>query len=143
MDERRFDELTKSLVAAKPSRREALRRLAGGALATVFGGLALEEATAQGVGTQAYNLTCRGTNPPEVYCKGGRPGDCGRPETGCVCAKEKRTGDAVCVVQPAGGCPTNRNNCRESRDCGSGEVCINLSGCCTDRRGKCAKKCPA
>jgi hypothetical protein len=144
MDGPRFDALTKSLVAAKPSRREALRRLAGGAVAAVFGVHALEGASAQDVGTEAFNLTCRGTNPPNIYCQGGNPGDCGRPGSGCVCGKEKRTGDAVCVEQPQGGCPAPRNSCQRSSDCGQGEACIKLKGCCgNNNRGKCVNKCPA
>jgi hypothetical protein len=141
MDERRFDALTKALVAAKPSRREALRRLAGGTLATVFGGLALEEASAQ-FGTQAFNLTCRGDNPPETYCKGGRPGDCGREADGCVCAQEKR-GKAVCVEQPVDDCPTRNEACRRTSDCGSGELCIRVSACDCRHSGMCARECPA
>ena len=72
MDDRRFDALTKALAAAKPSRREALRRLAGGALATVLGGIALEEASAQTVGTEAFNLVCK-QEGAEFFCTEGTP----------------------------------------------------------------------
>jgi hypothetical protein len=141
MDERRFDELTKTLVAGTPSRREALRRVMGGALAAVFGGVVLEEGAAQDVGTEAFNLTCRGNNPPNTFCRGARPGNCGRAASGCVCAEEKR-GEAVCVEQPSGECPNRRNSCRRSTDCGSGEVCIRVTACGCNRPGKCARKCP-
>jgi hypothetical protein len=140
MDERRFDELTKALVAAKPSRREALRRLAGGALATVFAGLALEEASAQ-IGTEAFDATCEqpGTNffcfsdAPGSPCKGGE----------CVCARRKE-GGRVCVVEPATNtCPTRRTDCNDRRDCDAGHACILVPKCCEDsRRGRCVKRCP-
>jgi hypothetical protein len=141
MDESRFDELTKVLGAATPSRREALRRLMGGALAAVFGGLALEEVAAQDFGTEAYDLTCRGNNRPDTYCKGARPGDCGLQADGCVCAEEKR-GKAVCVEQPPGGCPGRRDDCKRSSDCRSGELCIRVSACGCKRSGMCARACP-
>jgi hypothetical protein len=98
MDQRRFDELTKALVAAKPSRREALRRLAGGALATVFGGLALEEASAQ-FGTEAFDLTCEQTGT-KFYCSNAPANEvttCKSQASGCVCA-ERREGGVVCAA---------------------------------------------
>ena len=87
MDERRFDELTKSLVAATPSRREALRRLAGGALATVFGGLALEEASAQRVGTEAR--TCGQVCGKDEPCNAGLR--CGADSEECVAIPSSKT----------------------------------------------------
>lgn len=139
MDERRFDELTKALVTAKPSRREALRRLAGGALATVFGGLALEGASAE-VDAEAYNLTCQ-QNDAKFYCK-AEANDVTPCKSGaCLCAK-KKGGGGVCIQEPSGGCPTKRNKCRDAGDCGSGETCIVVSGCCGNNRGKCVTKCP-
>ena len=95
MDERRFDELTKSLVAAKPSRREALRRLAGGALATVFGGLALEGVSAQGVGTEAR--TCGQNCDKDSQCNAGLR--CGEGSEECVAilsSKDSCTGNGGC-----------------------------------------------
>ena len=145
MDDRRFDALTKALAAANPSRREALRRLAGGALATVFGGVALEGASAQ-VGTEAFNLVCR-QEGAKFFCTEGTPANevttCKSLASGCVCAR-KKGGGQVCVQQPSTGCPTRRNKCRDAGDCDSGETCILVSGCCDgSNRGKCVQKCPA
>src|SRR5918994_6657534 len=134
MDERRFDELTKALVAAKPSRREALRRLAGGALATVFGGLALEGAAAQDVGTEA--LTCG------QFCQGDECNAglrCGAASDRCIAIPDSKdrcnsNGDCTRNFETC-----NRNNrcintvapdtcaeCRANGDCtGAGERCIN------------------
>ena len=146
MDDRRFDALTKALVAAKPSRREALRRLAG-ALATVFGGLAVEDASAQDFGAEAFDLTCQQTGV-EFYCTEGTPANevttCKSADSGCLCAL-KKGGGVACVKQPSTGCPTKKNKCRKSGDCGSGETCILVSDCCPNNpnRGKCVKRCPA
>jgi hypothetical protein len=144
MDEQRFDALTKALVAAKPSRREALRRLAGGALATVFGGVSLEAASAK-FGTEAFNETCVGQS--NTLCKGATPGQCGRPNDGCICALPKDPDNGPqCVQQPDRvRCPSRRTDCRENRDCETGESCILVSDCprCAgNSRGFCAKKCP-
>jgi hypothetical protein len=145
MDDRRFDALTKALAATKPSRREALRRLAGGALATVFGGVALEEVSAQDVGIEAYNLVCK-QEGAKFFCTEGTPANevttCKSLASGCVCAR-KKGGGQVCVQQPSTGCPTKRNKCRDAGDCDSGETCILVSGCCDgSNRGKCVQKCP-
>ncbi len=145
MDDRRFDELTKALVAAKPSRREALRRLAGGALAAVFGGLTLEGAAAQ-VGTEAFNLACK-QEGAEFFCTEGTPANevttCKSADSGYLCAR-KKGGGAVCVKQPSTGCPSRRNKCGDAGDCASGETCILVSSCCGgSNRGKCVEKCPA
>jgi hypothetical protein len=138
MDERRFDELTKALVAAKPSRREALRRLAGGALATVFGGLALEEASAQ-VGTEA--LTCGQFCRSDGDCNAGLR--CGAASEECFAISSSRTrcnGNADC---PRNYETCNRNKdrcvntlagrdcdeCRRDGDCPSGQNCNNRGRC--------------
>ena len=145
MDERRFDELTKALVAAKPSRRDALRRFAGGALAAVFGGFALEESSAQEVGTEAFNLVCK-QEGAKFFCTEGTPANevttCKSLASGCVGARTKGGGQA-CVEPPATGGPSKKEKCKKGSDCGSGETCILVSGCCGgSNRGKCVKKCP-
>jgi Cys-rich repeat protein len=139
MDGPRFDELTKALGAAKPSRREALHRLAGGALATVFGGLALEEASAQ-VGTEARtcgqfcrrNGNCNaglrcGARSEECFaipssrtrCSGN--GDCRRNYETC-----NRNDRCVNTLAPR-DCP----ECRRDGDCAEGERC---------RQGRCRNR---
>ena|ERR671910_2550821 len=108
MDERRFDELTKALVAAKPSRREALRRLAGGALAAVFGGVAVEEASAQRVGIELR--TC------DQRCNGDT--EC---NAGLQCGVE--TGRCFAI-------PDSRDECRGNLDCTRDwETCNNNGRC--------------
>ena len=110
MYERRFDELTKAPVAARPSRREVLRRLARGVLADSLGGLAVEEVSAQDFGTDAFDLTCQQTGV-EFYCTEGTPANevttCKSANSGCLCAR-KKGGGQVCVQQPSTGCPTQK-----------------------------------
>lgn len=107
MDDRRFDELTKALVAARPSRREALRRLAGGALATVFGGLALEEASAQ-VGTEAR--TCGQFCGADADCNAGL--QCGAVSGKCFAIPDSRT-----RCNGNGDCPRNYETCNRNGRC--------------------------
>ena len=143
MDGSRFDDLARSLVAGTTSRRETARRLAGGALTAALGGLALDDAVAQEVGTEAYDLECRQSgvrffcfeDGPATRCKG----------SSCLCAKSRQDGKPnVCIVSPPGGCPKKQEKCRRHKDCGSGEVCVRVSTCCSRHpgRGKCVKRCP-
>jgi hypothetical protein len=107
MDERRFDELTKALVAPKPSRREALRRLAGGVLATVFGGLALEEASAQvGIEARTCNQFCRG----DAECNAGL--QCGAVSEQCFAIPDSRT-----RCDGNGDCSRNFETCNRNNRC--------------------------
>ncbi len=159
MDERRFDDLTKALVAAKPSRREALRRLAGGALATVFGGLALEEASAQ-FRTEAR--TCGQRCDLDAQCNAGLR--CGTASHECFAitsSKQTCTGNGDCTrnyetcnnngrcINTVGDC----DECSRDGDCvGSGTICSNgrcIQGCTSDtdcrrrercRRGRCVNR---
>lgn len=144
MDGSRFDDLARSLVAGTTSRRETVRRLAGGAVAAALGGRALEDAVAQEVGTEAYDLECRQSGVkffcfgegPSTRCKGGD----------CLCAKSRQDGKPnVCIVSPPGGCPSRKEKCRRHKDCKSGEVCVRVSTCCQKHpgRGMCVKRCPA
>src|SRR5215211_6241488 len=116
MDERRFDELTQALVAAKPSRREALRRLAGGALATVFGGVAFEGASAQRVGIElrACGQACTVAGS-----------DC---NAGLRCG----TGSVKCVAIPASKQPcTGHGDCDlDYETCNNNDVCVNTVANC-------------
>jgi hypothetical protein len=139
MDDRRFDELTKTLVAAKPSRREALRHLAGGALATVFGGLALEEASARRVGIELR--TCGQRCDTDAQCNAGLR--CGQDSGKCnailssksncsgngECSRNFETcnNNGRCINTVASGCP----ECRENGDCATDQRC--RDGRCRNR----------
>jgi hypothetical protein len=161
MDERRFDALTKALVAAKPSRREALRRLAGGALATVFGSLALKGASAQDVGTAARTcgqgcnnddecnagLRCTTTGSEKCLAIPNSGDNCNSNE-GCTSKFETCNNNGKCVNTVA-----DCDECRENDDCEGTDVC--KDGSCRKREcevnndcgknkkcknGKCVKK---
>ena len=123
MDERRFDALTKSLVAAKPSRREALRRLAGGALATVFGGLAIEEASAQ---FQAAARTCGQRCNADDECNAGL--QCGAASEECLAIPSSKD-----------NCSGNGDCTRNYETCNNNGRCINTVGACDEcfRSGDC------
>jgi len=137
MDERRFDALTKALVAARPSRREALRRLAGGALATVFGGLALKEASAQvGIEARTCGQFCGGSGD----CNAGL--HCGAASGRCVAipsSKSRCNGNGDCprnyeTCNSRGRCINTLADCEECRangDCAAGQRC---------RRGRCRNR---
>jgi hypothetical protein len=138
LDERRFDALTKALVAAKPSRREALRRLAGGALATVFGGLALEQASAQvGIQRRACGQPCNGNGDCNAGLRcAARSEEClAIPSSGdrCTgnsdCSRNFETcnqNNDKCINTLAGrDCP----ECLHDRDCPSGQNCNNKGRC--------------
>ena len=162
MDERRFDALTKALVGAKPSRREALRRLAGGALATVFGGVALEGASAQ-VGTEAR--TCGQRCDLDSQCNAGL--QCGAASEECFAIPNSRdncSGNGDCTrnfetCNNNGRCvntvaPSDCDECSRNGDCEeAGRVCSNgrcIVAECTDnsdcsrrkrcRQGRCVRR---
>jgi hypothetical protein len=161
MDERRFDELTKALSTAKPSRREAIRRLAGGAVATVFGGVALERASAQ-VSIEAK--TCGQVCAVDGDCNAGLR--CGETSEECFAITDSKqtcdnNGDCTknfetcnnndkCVNTVA---PSDCRECRKDNDCEDAtKICSN--GSCVDeckdksdcgknkkcKNGKCVKK---
>ena len=145
MDGPRFDALTKTLVAARPSRREALRRLGVGALATGFGRFALVDAGARSVGTEAFDLTCEQPDT-KFFCSKASANDvttCKSRDSGCLCARRKE-GGAVCVQQPPSGCPKKSEKCSDRHDCDKGQACIKVKSCCPDNPdfGKCVDKCP-
>jgi hypothetical protein len=139
MDERRFDALTKALVAAKPSRREALRRLAGGALATVFGGLALEEASAQvGIKLRTCGQPCNTDN----QCNAGLR--CGTASGECFAiasSKDRCTGNGECSKNFE-TCNQNKDRCinalagRDCDECRRNGDCPGSQNCNNKRRCK-------
>jgi len=127
MDDRQFDALTKALFAAKPSRRVALRRLAGGALATVFGGVALKGTAAQRVGIEAR--TCgQNCNPGADACNAGL--HCGAGSEECVAIPDSKihcTGNGDCDL--------------DYETCNNGDNCVNTVADCKEchQNGDCVK----
>jgi hypothetical protein len=150
MDDRRFDELTKALVAAKPSRREALRRLAGGALATVFAGVAFEGASAQRVGIAAR--TCGQRCESNGQCNAGL--QCGETTRRCFAIPDSRepcTGNGDCdlnyeTCNRNERCintvaPSDCDECEKTGDCeGSDTICSNRR--CIERECTVNSDCP-
>src|SRR5215211_4772681 len=107
MDDRRFDALTKALVAAKPSRREALRRLAGGTLATVFGSVAVKGASAQ-VGIELK--TCDGVCTADAQCNAGLR--CGETSEECFAIPNSKD-----PCDNDGDCTNNYETCNNNDKC--------------------------
>jgi len=150
LDEQRFDALTKVLGAAKPSRREALRRLAGGALAAVFGGLALEGASARRVGIEAR--TCGQRCDLDTQCNAGL--QCGAATGRCFAIPDSRetcTGNGDCIenyetCNNNGRCintvaPSDCDECEKTGDCeGTNKICSN--GRCIVRECTVNSDCP-
>jgi hypothetical protein len=160
MDERRFDALTKALVAAKPSRRVALRRLASGALATVFGGVSLKEASARRVGIEAK--TCGRVCDVDGDCNAGLR--CGTASDECFAILDSRDdcdNDGDCssrneTCSDNGKCVNTVGDCRECRkdnDCDDATRVICSDGKCVEckksndcnngekcKKDKCVKK---
>ena len=131
-----FDELTRTLTFGPPSRRQALRLLAGGALAAVFGwGGSVEAATIEANRTDA---SCAGKPAiSNTVCPRFR--SCRRDF--CACARTVG-GDKKCVDLRFAHCP-NVDECDGDRDCPSGAVCVKVGGCCGNtRRNACFRQCP-
>jgi hypothetical protein len=119
MDDRRFDALTKALVAAKPSRRVALRRLAGGTLATVFGGVSLKGASARRVGIEAK--TCGQVCDVDGDCNAGLR--CGTASDECFAILDSRD-----------DCDNNGDCSSHNETCSDNGKCVNTVGDCRECR---------
>jgi hypothetical protein len=144
MDAERFDRVAKSL-AAMLSRR----RLVGGLAAVAAVGstpLGAGRAGAQGipglpdgseVTTQATDPRCRGERAiNNVACPRNRCTD----SPGCFCTETVR-GNKKCVSLRDARCPA-RAQCNRNTDCGSGEACVKVGGCCGQGdRNLCAPIC--
>jgi hypothetical protein len=133
-----FDEMTRTL-AVGPSRRQALRLMAGGALAAVFGlGVGADEAGA--VEVRRTDRSCRG-EPAISNRLCPRRGTC-RGRWFCACARTVG-GDKKCVDLRTGHCPTI-DECDGDRDCPAGAVCVKVGACCgNERRNACFRQCPS
>lgn len=131
-----FDELTRALTMEPPSRRQALRLLAGGALATVFGWGAGE---AGAVETRRTDGSCAGKRAISNTVCPRRLITCRR--NFCTCARTVG-GDKKCVDLRSAHCPTI-DECDGDRDCPSGAVCVKVGACCGNkRRNACWRQCP-
>ena len=131
-----FDEMTRTL-AAGPSRRQALRLMAGGAVAALFGwGVGVDEAGA--VEARRTDRSCRG-EPAISNTVCPRFGTCRRRF--CACARTVG-GDKKCVNLRTAHCPTV-DECDGNRDCPAGAVCVKVGACCGNtRRNACFRQCP-
>ena len=130
MDGQRFDRIVK-FVATGISRRRAVGALV--ASVTPFAGLALgsrraaaqDLAAAAEVSGEASDGKCQGKAAfNNKHCAADR---CSR-NGACVCATTTH-GDKRCVSLVGAVCPT-RDECNNDKQCGKGEVCIKIGGCC-------------
>ena len=133
-----FDELSKALTIEAPSRRQALRLMAGGALAAVFGlGVSVDEAGA--VEIRRTDRSCRGKPAVSNRRCPRRLSLCRR--NFCACARTVG-GDKKCVDLRRVHCPTV-DECDGDRDCPASAVCVKAGACCGNtRRQACIPQCP-
>ncbi len=102
MDSRRFDHLTRMLVTESPTRRGALRLLAGGAVGAVLGVL-------QPAGTDAVHFGCRHV---------GRR--CDRARQCCSGLCQGPRGNKTCRAHDEGTCLLVQDACGPEGDHGNG-----------------------
>ena len=127
-----FDEAATGLAGGTISRRKALQltgsALLGGGLLAIFAG----EAEARGDRQCANKSAINNSRCPKSRC--GLNND-------CRCATTVRD-VKTCVTFKNKSCP-RRNECRKTKDCRRGEVCVVVGGCCQGRKNRhlCAKKC--
>ena len=146
MDGTRFDTMVRALGAAR-TRRGALKALLGG---TAGGALALlvtqRGARAQQLVTDGFqkvvSTQARGDpgceHEPAVNNRRCPQNNCGSLD--CVCAKAVG-GAKRCVNLVFERCPS-RDQCDQNEDCPQGELCIEVGGCCGNRRRNlCVRPC--
>jgi hypothetical protein len=140
MDNERFDWLARGLAGGGRSRRGLLAGLAGAGLAAAVGPAALDEVAAK---KKKKKNVCK--NKPAVggtTCDNAEPSICGPVnETEiCICVDTAKGGKA-CVNLFGAQCPTT-DECNKSKDCGNGQVCVNVAACCSGSPNNlCAPKC--
>jgi hypothetical protein len=135
-----FDEFTRALTMMEPpSRRQALRLLAGGALAALFGwGVGVDEAGA--VETRRTDQSCAGKRVVSNRRCPRRLSRCGGRRF-CTCARTVG-GDKKCVDLRFVHCPTV-DECDGDSDCPASAVCVKAGACCGNtRRQACIPQCP-
>jgi hypothetical protein len=132
-----FDEFTQTFTFGPPSRRQALRLLAGGTLAAVVGsGVGLKQAGA--VEVRRTDKSCAGKAAiSNTVCP--RPRACRRRF--CACARTVG-GDKKCVDLRYAHCPSV-DECDSNSDCPASAVCVKVGACCgNERRQACWRQCP-
>lgn len=105
MDDRRFDELARTLASVGTSRRQTLKALAGSAVAGALALLGADRAAAQSVG------------PAACESNGARCGEKDQPQCGRCCSgctSRQNNGQQRC------SCCTERKTCRRDDQCCSG-----------------------
>jgi hypothetical protein len=134
-----FDEMTRALAVEMPSRRRALKLLAGGALAALAAGWGIGVKESDAVEVARDNQTCA-DKPAISNRRCPRVVQCGGEEF-CTCARTV-DGDKKCIGLRSAHCP-NVDECDSDRDCGSGRVCVQVGACCGhERRNACFRRCP-
>jgi hypothetical protein len=134
-----FDEMTRALAVEMPSRRRALKLLAGGALAALAAGWGIGVKESDAVEVARDNQTCA-DKPAISNRRCPRVVQCGGEEF-CTCARTV-DGDKKCIGLRSAHCP-NVDECDSDRDCGSGRVCVQVGACCGhERRNACWRRCP-
>jgi len=140
MEQRRFDDLTRTWARLEPtptSRRRVLR----GVLSLLGLGAAASVADTSAAGSG----TCRAA-PPSAYVskRSCEVLACGTTD-GCICVQT--LGHVpVCVT---GFDPSNRNDCpredecNKRRSCRNGFVCAKVGNCCGRPFRRCLRRCPA
>ena len=124
MENEHFDQIARSLAAA-PSRRGAVRLLAGTAIAM---GSGLLSRVPRAAGAQVTPADAQCEAGPVISNNRCRANQC-RGRLDCFCARTTG-GERKCVelLFEKGLC--NRNQCRRDRDCPQGELCVEIGGCC-------------
>jgi len=133
MEFERFDRLTRTF-AGSASRRGVMRGLAALGVGSVLGPSRAGAQRASGISDQSgptiegIDESCKGNHA--ISNKSCTTNPC---TSDCVCAVSSG-GDKKCV-RIGGGitCPV-ADECDRNRDCGTGEVCIKVGGCCNGRK---------
>jgi hypothetical protein len=127
-----FEDLTKTVADDRLSRRQAMRRIAGGVAGVALASWLPEQALAQ-------NLPWKKQCPIGGSCEGSFVNCNGNPNPNCICFTSTEG-------TPACGCNSYCSqlpNCSSSSQCKRGYVCITANGCtgCGTLFAVCMAKC--